>query len=387
MDPYSPTQPKVVKSRLASAEGLRGIAAILVFFGHFETIFEDLLAPGSLSNSIVDGLEIAGHRGVIFFLIISGYFTYGKFLDKPEPYGIFLKKRLARIYPLYFVVLGLYLVLSVLFPAESKIPQGTSEAVVYITKNILLLPGFMNPQPIITVSWTLGYLVLMYISVPLLVVGLKLSRWEAWQRVALIVTLAILWFGAHLAFHDFSVRPTTYFLGMLIYEAVKSRTHFVRLSRFGEFFAMAMMLMSLVLLFQLRYRMLGFLPGIEQFGRPMGLYWQSILFVGFFGFTVYAFKYDGLLKRFLNMSLLRFMGQISYSYYLFHGLTLKGIQFVLKMTMAPGYSSALFWSLLVIGFFTTLGTSSALYFFVERRLDSWFVPELTYDAVRSRKCA
>lgn len=95
MDPHSPTQ---VKSRLSSAEGLRGMAAILVFFGHFETVFEDLLAPGSISNSIVDALEIAGHRGVIFFLVISGYFTYGKFLDKPEPYGEFLKKRLARIW-------------------------------------------------------------------------------------------------------------------------------------------------------------------------------------------------------------------------------------------------------------------------------------------------
>lgn len=123
-----------------------------------------------------------------------------------------------------------------------------------------------------------------------------MNRWDAWQRVALILALAALWFFTHLAFPDVSVRPTTYFLGMLIYEAVKSRKYFVRLGRSGEFFAMAMLLTSMVLLYQLTHRMLGFLPGIQQFGRPMGLYWQLILSAGFFGFIVYAFKCDDAVR-------------------------------------------------------------------------------------------
>lgn len=360
------------------------MAAILVFFGHFESIFDNLLAPGSLSNSIVDALEIVGHRGVIFFLIISGYFTYGKFLDKPEPYGDFLKKRMVRIYPLYLVVLAIYLVLSIIFPAESKIPSNMSEAVVYITKNILLLPGFMNPGPIITVSWTLGYLVLMYITVPLLVMWLKMSCWETWKRVALILSLAVLWFSAHIIFPDLTVRATAYFFGMLIYEAVKSRQYSAGLSRMGEVFAIAIMLMSLVLLYRLTHQMLGFLPGAV---RLAGLYWQLVLFTGFFGFTVYAFKYDGILKLFLNMRLFRFMGQISYSYYLFHGLTLKGIQFFLKSTTASGTNPVLFWSLLPLTFLATLASSSILYFFVERRLDNLFAPTAVYETARTSKCA
>ena len=46
-------------------------------------------------------------------------------------------RRVRRIYPAFLAVLGLYLMLSLLFPEQSKLPAGLPDAVVYIGENIL----------------------------------------------------------------------------------------------------------------------------------------------------------------------------------------------------------------------------------------------------------
>src|SRR5690242_15920942 len=97
-------------NRIESIEGLRGFGMVLVFFGHFEALFHHLLPAGSSSWGLLQFLEIIGHRGVAFFLVITGYFVYGTFLDRPVPYKSFVKRRLSKIYPLFLFVLALYVV-------------------------------------------------------------------------------------------------------------------------------------------------------------------------------------------------------------------------------------------------------------------------------------
>src|SRR5438045_1773324 len=50
-----------------------------------------------------------------------------------------------------------------------------------------------------------------------------------------------------------------------------------------------------------------------------------VLFFGLFPMALYTLYFHGLLNRFFSLSRLRWFGNISYSYYLIHGLTLHAV--------------------------------------------------------------
>jgi exopolysaccharide production protein ExoZ len=83
--------------RLESIQHLRGIAAMLVVFNHFPTPLA----------------RFSGSIGVDIFFFISGFIIFTS-IDKSGYYDkpfIFLKKRLLRIIPLYFVANTLFLLM------------------------------------------------------------------------------------------------------------------------------------------------------------------------------------------------------------------------------------------------------------------------------------
>jgi peptidoglycan/LPS O-acetylase OafA/YrhL len=92
----------------------------LVFFGHFEAQFRHYLPTGEISLRVIDFLAVIGHQGVCFFLVLSGYFVYQNYLDHPDGYATFAMRRALRIYPPYFAMCCLYIVLSLLFPASLR---------------------------------------------------------------------------------------------------------------------------------------------------------------------------------------------------------------------------------------------------------------------------
>lgn len=81
------------------------------------------------------------HHGYIvveFFFIVSGYFLYQTYFKKhlsPKEYFI---KRVERIYPTYLLILGVYLLFSILFP-QFFTPYNTREWIIAAAKDVLLL--------------------------------------------------------------------------------------------------------------------------------------------------------------------------------------------------------------------------------------------------------
>src|SRR5581483_1777059 len=155
--------------RIASMEGLRGLAVLLVFFVHFHALFRIYVDRESLSYACSRFLSVTGHSGVDLFFVISGYLIYGAVLDRRIQYGRFLRRRVQRIYPTFLSVLGLYVVLSVLFPWKSKIPSGHLNAVLYVLANAALLPGILPIEPMMSVAWTLSYEFFFYLTIPIFV--------------------------------------------------------------------------------------------------------------------------------------------------------------------------------------------------------------------------
>jgi exopolysaccharide production protein ExoZ len=118
-----------LKSRLESIQHLRGIAALLVVFVHFPTPLACF----------------CGSIGVDIFFFISGFIIFisidkSGYYDKPFT---FLKKRLLRIIPLYFLVTTLFILMNVTlnsFHAEREANIPVDMSFVTVLKSYLFVP-------------------------------------------------------------------------------------------------------------------------------------------------------------------------------------------------------------------------------------------------------
>jgi len=140
---------------LRPMEGLRGFAVFLVFLVHYATFVRAWVAPGSLLGSFAAGIHTIGNAGVNLFFVLSRYLIYGSLISREQFFSRFMLRRIERIYPAFLAVFGVYVLLSFLMPSESKIPAPALSALIYLGENILLLPGLLPIEPLITVAWSL----------------------------------------------------------------------------------------------------------------------------------------------------------------------------------------------------------------------------------------
>ena len=159
-------------------EGLRGFAVLLVFCTHYVTLIGPWLNEASWLGHAADALHTVGNAGVDLFFVLSGYLIYGSLMARPQAYLAFMRRRVRRIHPTFLAVLAIYLLLSLVFPAERKIPADTADAAVYLLQNILLLPGLFPIVPIITVAWS-GMVAIADASVGMVLsMGGSFGRWD-----------------------------------------------------------------------------------------------------------------------------------------------------------------------------------------------------------------
>jgi exopolysaccharide production protein ExoZ len=373
MRPYSPTEetPALVPVQKSSSqrqpaiEGLRGLAMTLVFFGHFETLFSHYLPPASASSRIVSYFAVWGHRGISFFLVITGYFVYRSFLNRQAEYVPFVKRRLLHIFPLYWSMLGLYLALSVIFSCESKLPHNPQRMAICILENLLLLPGIGGGVPIITVSWALSYLVLAYLAIPPLVRFFQACHLPPRRRVFIILAGVMLWLQVCKVCTVLSSRAVMLAIGMLLCEAVRRERFVSRFTRRGEIGAVCVLILAMSLWHLCNLNYLWFLPAVPW----SNFYRYLFLGTGLFCFCAYCFAYDGVLSRFFARPIMRFLGSMSYSYYLVHGVTLKGLELAASsMIPAARQSEWIFWCALPVGYAMTLCAARVVFVMVEQPL-------------------
>ncbi|RYE73175.1 MAG: acyltransferase, partial [Oxalobacteraceae bacterium] len=139
---------KVAGNNLLSMEGMRGFAVFLVFLVHYAS-----LADPAGAVWISKPMHRMGNAGVDLFFVLSGFLIYGSLVSREQPFLTYMGRRIQRIYPTFLAILATYCVLSVVFPAQSKIPQ--EGAFWYLLQNLLLLPGMLPIEPMITVAWSL----------------------------------------------------------------------------------------------------------------------------------------------------------------------------------------------------------------------------------------
>jgi exopolysaccharide production protein ExoZ len=329
-------------------EGIRGFAVLLVFLVHYSTLSVPWIPTHSPIVLFASGLHSIGNAGVDLFFVLSGYLIYGSLISRQQTFLQFIRRRVERIYPAFIAVFLLYLALSLLFPAESKIPKDRT--LLYLVENFLLLPGIFEIESMISVAWSLSYEMFYYLSMPIVVRALQLRTCRIEWRIFGVLLIAIFTAYCCSVFNG-HLRMIMFVAGIFLYESVSSRKIQPPFSAIG-----------MLALF------LGLFVMATSFSATIKI---GILFSCFYVFALCCFlRPNEWLGKIFSWTPLRWLGNMSYSYYLIHGLALKAFFFILeKIFPSNNYANeTLFLMFLIPAFFITLIPSIMLYLGVERPL-------------------
>ncbi|MBP9855490.1 MAG: acyltransferase [Candidatus Omnitrophica bacterium] len=289
--------------RFGAIDGLRGYLALGVFIHHFMITYY-WKTQGAWGRPLENYFKNIGRDGVSIFFMITGFLFVTKLLkDRAEVDWIKIyQSRVFRVYPLYLC--ALFIISIIVFSASSF--QLNVPGLVLIKQYIRWfayfgeqLNDFANTKLIIAgVDWTLKYEWLFYFSLPIINLTILRGRWT----VAILSLLIIGLFIHPVTYFEFN---SEYFILFLIggYAA------WFRLKKadWWEFFNSnifsGVVLLALVLLMSLTHT-----------SRSFHTFLLSIFFVPIaLGNTMF-----GLFHKKASI----FLGEISFSIYLLHGLVL-----------------------------------------------------------------
>lgn len=332
-------------------EGLRGFAVLLVFFVHYTSLVAVYLPAHSLTSDLAATLKTVGNSGVDLFFVLSGYLIYGKLISRRQPFVTFMRRRVERIYPTFIAVFAIYILFSALRPSENKIPHSLGGGLGYLVANFFLLPGLFPIGAMITQAWSLSYEIFFYLAIPLVVLLTGMRAWRPRSRIAFFALLAV-GFAVYSAVAGGHVRLIMFISGILLFEVVRHRL----------FDAPPAILAPL-----------SVVAGLALLAAPLnGSVGYSLkiggLFAGFFVLCHVCFvRRSAIVTRLFSLTPMRWFGNMSYSYYLVHGLAVRAFFIALAILLPTSvHNSALFWLLLPVAFVVSVVPSAGIFLAVER---------------------
>lgn len=337
-------------SKLAALEGIRGFSVLLVFCVHVFGLYLSIRTgrdPDAASLQAFNGIDLPlawlffSHHGVYIFFVLSG-FLIGRLLQRPDfEFGTFVRHRVLRIYPAFIASLALAIYYKVEVSREMTLsPQ-------LVVQNLLLLNGLpvlripaYNP-----VTWSLFNEFAFYVSFASVIAMLGrqvISRW--WQLIA--AALALVFLPYLVGYVD--ARFLFFFFGLWI--AGRNEAHLTEIARTvpGGY----------VVAFYL-FAAISWPVRLVEFGT----------FIFFFGIAtvlliVKCCYGQGVLRRAATWTPLRYLGNISYSFYLVHGIVIQWLASLLQPAASDGVQSIALFA--AVAFFVSWLVATALYAAAER---------------------
>ena len=338
--------------RVPQVDSLRGIAALLIFFVHYHALMRHWLAPASAAATFADALESIAHSGTDLFFTLSGYLIYGSLMARDRPVWRYIARRFGRIYPTYIFIVGCYLLIYAFDPAVSKLPSDSLHAGLYLLANLALLPGILDIEPIVAPAWALSYLAVYYVVAPSMVRGLRLRQWRSSWRIAFFVLLAAILLVSGALFKG-PVRLAMFLGGMLLYELHPRAAPRQTITLGVSLFAAAAVIMTIITTL-----------GIPPVARYLAL---LVLLPLACSACLSAPADRGL----LSANWLRYLGRITLSYIMVHGLTLHVFLYGVEHTLPSTWEGAtLYWMLVVPAFLLSAASAALVYTLVEGAAES-----------------
>lgn len=144
---------------LNSIQTLRALAAWVVVFHHYMQLVHNF----QLTDPVSVSMQRYGAIGVDLFFVISGFVIYLSATGKKISPATFVRHRLARIAPAYWMFTCITAVTLIFLPGS--VPLTLYEPV-FLLKSLFFIPA-QNPSeigfyPLMTVGWTLNYEMVFY---------------------------------------------------------------------------------------------------------------------------------------------------------------------------------------------------------------------------------
>ena len=296
-----------MRQKLQLLQISRGFAALLVILFHLQdtsityfkvTAFNDFFSFGNL--------------GVDYFFVLSGfiitYVHYSDLVNGTNPFT-FLKKRFIRIYPTYWAIASITLIM-LIFALHGKSPhldhdinlKSFSEWL-YLLGCYLLLP--MKSLYFLQLAWTLSYEMIFYlIFFTGIILGFKKAKILLGIWLFLII-VQIPFKGFHGVFFDRLLNGINleFMAGCLVAYLIKNS---LRIPKWVSYF----LLISIPLIFY--FKMYVYNIGTERD------FFNLILLVLFNGFLLYNIVAIDIYKEIKSPQLLLLVGEATYSIYLSH---------------------------------------------------------------------
>ncbi|HEY2433339.1 MAG TPA: acyltransferase [Vicinamibacterales bacterium] len=195
--PESQGDPGGAIAHVPALDGLRGLAILLVLMEHFGVVADlphRIPFPGA---AWIERIFYVGWSGVDLFFVLSGFLITSILLesrDQPNYYRRFYARRILRIFPLYYTVLILcLLVLPALFPSRATALLGQAlGGQIWLwtyTLNIGMALGYIANAGILGQFWTLTIEEQFYFFWPWLV---KTFSVRALVRICVLLSLGAL---------------------------------------------------------------------------------------------------------------------------------------------------------------------------------------------------
>jgi peptidoglycan/LPS O-acetylase OafA/YrhL len=334
------------KSKLASLQALRGIAALLVVLLHTAVTLGKYGANG---DSFFGDFSI-GHAGIDLFFVISGFImmvTAAPRAGSSQEAFVFLKRRAWRIYPTYWLYFSLVYLVFLLRPEWVNASAATQAD---LLSSFFLIPA--EGMPLVMVAWTLEFEIFFYV----LFAGTMLLP-RSYVLPALLGILGALVSAG--ALMDADSEMAKVFLSPLLLEfglgSVIGALHAGPIRSGGKWVAVvgALMLLSVAVGFDWT-EVMGLAD--SDFARPLTYGLASALLV--YGFTSWekqgAFRCPPILLK---------IGDASYTLYLSHILVLSAVGRSWALMNLGPWSDGLFALVLLI---STVAYALVAYRYLEK---------------------
>jgi peptidoglycan/LPS O-acetylase OafA/YrhL len=357
------------QNRIIELDGIRGIAILLVLIWHYVACQIHAEHSGSVIIYYLGRALSLTKSGVDLFFVLSGFLIAGILLDNRDAdnyFRVFYVRRICRIFPLYFLLFGLFLALTNLgldklsqfhWLFEKPLPLWSYAT---FTQNVSIgLRGDFGPHWL-GITWSLAVEEQFYCFIPLLVWLLprRIFVFVALLLVFLAPLLRALWGGLP-AYVWTPWRGDSLLTGALL--AVLVRDHRI----------LDILRANISILYA---TFIGFLGGAailtlrpDAFGAAYHT-WLACLYGVFLLLAVV--EPDTLIARILRNPALEWLGIMSYGLYMFHE-ALSGIVHGLLGNGIPSLNSAFGCTLTLISFILTIIVTTASFRFFERPFLKW----------------
>jgi len=295
--------------RLAHLDALRGIAAFLVMIQHSVTIIaEHPQAPGWFrfaAQAFNSEYYSPGRTGVVAFFLISG-FVVPFSLKQPHALRGFAISRFFRLYPAYWASL---LVAVLVLPTLDIKTFSTTQ----VLANATMVQFVLGQSNVIGAYWTLFIELVFYVMCAAWFV-LGVLRSARFQFVAILGLLAIALLGATIRFINPSAPVPVGYVNFIAAMHVGTLARLAWLE--GDTLARKLLPVAVgcALVGAIAISWLAYSRSPEVDPWISGI---TGLYVG------YALFFYTLYRQAFVTRLTLFLGGISFSFYLFHGLTLS----------------------------------------------------------------